>query len=122
MDQPGTLIKFGKLEHLQQIRDEGLLYLNNLPYFWNIEDEELRGDPFDCAVQVIRGPKVTMVMPDGNEVTICTDYSARIHPSEPERINHAYPVNPHKRAFAMMEPRVFTMEPHHQCLKPGIGG
>ena len=87
MDQPGTLIKFGKLEHLQQIRDEGLLYLNNLPYFWNIEDEELRGDPFDCAVQVIRGPKVTMVMPDGNEVTICTDYSARIHPSEPERIN-----------------------------------
>jgi hypothetical protein len=87
MDQPGTLIKFGKLEHLQQLRDEGFLYMNNLPYFWNIEDEELRGDPFDCAVQVIRGPKVTMVMPDGNEVTVCRDYTAKIRPSEPEKIN-----------------------------------
>ncbi len=87
MEQPGTLIKFGKLEHLQQLRDEGLLYLNNLPYFWEIEDEELRGDPFDCAIQVIRGPKVTMVMPDGNEMTMCTDYTAKIRPSEPEKIN-----------------------------------
>ena len=87
MDQPGTLIKFGKLEHLQQLRDEGLLYLNSLPYFWEIEDEELRGDPCDCAIQVIRGPKVTMVMPDGNEVTLCTDYTARIRPSEPEKTN-----------------------------------
>jgi hypothetical protein len=87
MDQPGTLIKFGELEDLHQFREDGLLYLNNLPYFWNIEDEELRGDPFDCAVQVIRGPKVTMVTPDGKEVTICTDYSARIHPSDPEKIN-----------------------------------
>lgn len=87
MDQPGTLIKFGKLEHLRQLRDEGLLYLNNLPYFWEIEDEELRGDPCDCAIQVIRGPKVTMVMPDGNEVTLCKDYTARIRPSKPEKIN-----------------------------------
>jgi len=87
MDQPGTLIKFGKLEHLQQLREEGLLYLNNLPYFWNIEDEELRGDPCDSAIQVIQGPKVTMVMPDGNEATICTDYTARIRPSKAEKIN-----------------------------------
>lgn len=87
MDQPGTLIKFGKLEHLHQFRDEGLLYLNNLPYFWNLEDEELRGDPFDCAVQVIRGPKITMVMPDRNEVTVCRDYTLKIRPSEPEKIN-----------------------------------
>lgn len=97
MDQPGTLIKFGDLEHLQQFRDEGLLYLNNLPYFWNIEDEELRGDPFDCAIQVIRGPKVTMVMPEGKEVTICTDYCARIHPSKPENLNIfcMYALRPH---------------------------
>lgn len=87
MDQPGTLIKFGKLEHLQQLRDEGLLYMNNLTYFWNIEDEELRGDPFDCAFQVIRGPKITMAKPDGTEVIVCTDYTARIRPSNPETIN-----------------------------------
>jgi len=87
MDQPGTLIKFGKLEHLQQLQNEGLLYMNNLPYFWEIEDEELRGDPLDSAVQVIRGPKVTMVMPDGNEVNVCRDYTLKIRPSEPEKIN-----------------------------------
>jgi len=88
MDQPGTLIKFGKLEHLQQLRDDGLLYLNNLPYFWNIEDEELRGDPFDCAIQAIRrGPKITMVLSDGKEVTVCRDYTLRIRPSKPEKIN-----------------------------------
>lgn len=87
MDQPGTLIKFGKVEHLKQLRDDGILYLNNLPYFWDIEDEELRGDPFDCSVQVIRGPKVTIMMPDGKEATVCTNYTARIQPSEPERIN-----------------------------------
>jgi hypothetical protein len=57
MEQPGTLIKFGKLEHLQQLQDKGLLYMNNLPYFWNIEDEELRGDPLDCAAQVLRGQR-----------------------------------------------------------------
>ncbi|TFG90779.1 MAG: hypothetical protein E4H16_01145 [Candidatus Atribacteria bacterium] len=87
MDEPGTLIKFGKLEHLQQLQDEGILYLNHLPYFWNIEDEELRVDPFDCAVQVLRGPKVTMVMPNGNEMTVCRDYTMRSEPPEPERIN-----------------------------------
>jgi len=88
MEQPGTLIKFGKLEHLQQLQDEGLLYMNNLPYFWNIEDEELRGDPLDCAAQVIRGPKVTMIMPDGNELIVCRDYFClRIRPLKPEKIN-----------------------------------
>ena len=111
MDQPGTLIKFGKLEHLQQLRDDGLLYLNNLPYFWNIEDEELRGDPFDCAFQVIRGPKVTMIMPDGNELTVCRDYTLKIRPSAPEKINifcmyalrplieGAFPVNEKNQRF-----------------------
>jgi hypothetical protein len=28
-----------------------------------------------------------MVMPDGSEVTLCRDYTAKIRPSEPEKIN-----------------------------------
>jgi hypothetical protein len=88
MEQLGTLIKFGKIEHLKQLRDEGLLYLNTLPYFWKIEDEELRGDPFDCAIQAIRrGPKITMFLPEGKEVTLCRDYTMKILPLEPEKIN-----------------------------------
>jgi len=98
MDQLGTLIKFGKLEHLQQLQDDGLLFMNNLPYFWKIEDEELRGDPFDCAIQAIqRGPKITMVLPDGKEVTLCRDYTMKILHLEPEKINIfcMYALRPH---------------------------
>ena len=88
MDPSGTLIKFGELEHIQQLQEEGLLYLNTLPYFWKIEDEELRGDPFDCAIQAIRrGPKITMVLPEGKEITLCKDYTMKILPIEPEKIN-----------------------------------
>ena len=47
MEEPGTLIKFGQHEHLLQLQDEGLLYLNNLPFFWEIENDELRGDRWD---------------------------------------------------------------------------
>jgi len=50
MGEPGTLIKFGQRKHLLRLRDEGLLYMNNLPYFWKIEDDELRGDPFDWGI------------------------------------------------------------------------
>ncbi len=52
MGEPGTLIKFGLQDHLLQLQDEGLLYMNNLPCFWKIEDEELRGDPCDCIDEV----------------------------------------------------------------------
>ena len=38
VEEFGTLVKFGKQDHLLQLQDEGLLYLNNLPYFWEIED------------------------------------------------------------------------------------
>ena len=49
MGETGTLIKFGQLEHLLRLRDEGFLYMNNLPYFWKIEDDELRGDLRHCT-------------------------------------------------------------------------
>ena len=98
MAQPGTLIKFGKLDHLKQLQDKGLLFMNILPYFWKIEDEELRGDPFDCAIQAIRrGPMITMVMSDGKEVTLCRDYTMKIRPLNPEKINIycMYALRPH---------------------------
>ena len=59
MGEPGTLIKFGQQEHLLRLRDEGLLYMNHLQYFWKIEDDELRGDPFDCITEVARGPRIS---------------------------------------------------------------
>ncbi len=61
--------------------------MNKLPYFWGIEDEELRGDPFDCVAEVTRGPKVTMRLPDGTDLVIGGNWVLRMHPPTPERIN-----------------------------------
>ena len=47
MSEVATLVKFGSHEHILQLQQTGLLYLNNLPYFWKIEDQELRGDRYD---------------------------------------------------------------------------
>ena len=87
MGEPGTLIKFGQQEHLLQLQDEGLLYMNHLPYFWEIEDEELRGDPFDCIAEVARGPKIGFTVADGKEVFMEGIWTLRMHPREPEKIN-----------------------------------
>jgi hypothetical protein len=86
MVEPGTLIKFGRLEHLLQLQSEGLLYMNDLPYFWKVEDED-RGDPFDCIAEVQRGPKVGFALPDGKEVFMEGEWAVRMHPPEHEKIN-----------------------------------
>ena len=80
MGEPGTLIKFGQREHLLRLRDEGLLYMNNLPYFWKIEDDELRGDPFDCIAEVAGGPRIGFSSADGKEVFMEGNWTLRMHP------------------------------------------
>jgi hypothetical protein len=87
MGEPGTLIKLGEQEHLLQLQDEGLLYMNLLPYFWEIEDEELRGDPFDCIAEVARGPKIGFTVADSKEVFMEGNWTLRMYPPEPEKIN-----------------------------------
>lgn len=87
MGEPGTLIKFGKQKNLLRLRDEGLLYMNNLPYFWKIEDDELRGDPFDCIAEVARGPRISFPSADGKEMFMGGNWTIRMHPPEPEKIN-----------------------------------
>jgi hypothetical protein len=87
MGEPGTLLKFGQQEHLLRLRDEGLLYMNHLPYFWKIEDDELRGDPFDCIAEVARGPRISFPSTEGKELFIKGNWTLRMHPPEPEKIN-----------------------------------
>ncbi len=87
MGEPGTLIKFGQQEHLLQLQDEGFLYMNHLPYFWKIEDEELRGDPFDCNARIERGPRIGLTLEDGREVFMEGTWTLGAPPSEPEKIN-----------------------------------
>ncbi len=105
MTEPGTLIKFGNQENIEQLQTDGLLYLNNLPYFWEIEDDELRGDPFDSVAEVSRGPKVVFPTPDGKEVTLEGEWVMRITPPEPERINIycMYALRPFAGSFPVHE-------------------
>ena len=49
MGEKATLLKLGARDHIIKLQTEGLLYMNNLPYFWVLEDAELRGDPNDGA-------------------------------------------------------------------------
>ena len=42
--------------------------MKNLPYFWQIEDQGLRGDKLDGLNEVHRGTKGTIVFRNKNEV------------------------------------------------------
>lgn len=87
MGEPGTLIKFGRQDHLLQLQEEGLLYMNHLPYFWSIEDQELRGDPFDSNFRIERGPRIGMTLPDGREAFLEGTWTLGMQPANPEKIN-----------------------------------
>ena len=83
-----TLVKFGQHEHICQLRDEGLLHMNNLPYFWQIEDEELRGDKFDSVAEINRGSSgIAIPENEPDKPVTITSWNLRRHPYQPERIN-----------------------------------
>lgn len=42
-----ALLKFGKLEHLQALRDKGHIHCKPITYFGDLEDECHRGDPLE---------------------------------------------------------------------------
>lgn len=44
-----ALLKFGKLEHLLSLRNEGNLHCKTLKYFAELEDECHRGDPLEAV-------------------------------------------------------------------------
>lgn len=87
MGESGTLIKLGQQEHLIRLQEEGLLYLNTPQYFWDVEEKELRGDPFDCIAKVARGPKIGIILADGKEIFMEGEWTYRMYQPEPEKIN-----------------------------------
>lgn len=88
MGEPATLMKFGRLEHLQQLRTEGLLYMNPLRCFWKIEDEELRGDPADGIAELRRGNRGEARFVDRPEVVFSINsWTLRIPPANADGIN-----------------------------------
>lgn len=103
------LIKFGKPEHILSLKETGLLYMNNLPYFRKIEDEELRGDLNEGVDELAHGTKGHVVIhgdantPD-RKISV-SDFSLRIGPDEPEKINLfcMYALRPDSETFQIDE-------------------
>lgn len=85
-----TLIKFGNKEHIERLRYDGELYLNNLPYFWNIEGDEVRQDLNDSLKEFQMGNKgrATIKTDEGRDVEIeITKWKFRVPPPNSETIN-----------------------------------
>lgn len=108
------LIKFGSYEHLKQLQDEGLLYMNNLPYFWKIEDGELRGDHLDGVSRIEQGHKVTI----GRDVVIGGKWIMRMPPPKPEKINifSMYALQPYITKSFPVDSRNFRFGEHALVL------
>lgn len=85
--ETAALIKFGDYDHLCSLRDKGEIFMNNLPYFWKIEDDELRGDPCDSVDEIHRGSKGHgEILSTGHKFQI-SSFVLRIGPDTPETIN-----------------------------------
>ena len=135
-----TLVKFGRLEHLEMLRD-GIMYLNTLKYFWEIEDGDLRGDRFDTIDKIIRhNTGVIELTPKGGKTLRgeVVNFEYREHTSEPESINlfcmyalrpahGSFPVDPRNLAFGdyalvLLEPQRFIDLTHQAIVDNGIQG
>jgi len=82
-----ALIKFGSYKNISSLRDQGVVYMNTLPYFRNIEDNDLRGDPFDSVSEIQRGTKGHVLIPSTGQKLQITSFDLRIGPESPEKIN-----------------------------------
>lgn len=48
-----TFLKFGSLENMTNLLENGTIYMNPIQYFRKVEDEELRGDKYEGASKII---------------------------------------------------------------------
>ncbi|MFC1934776.1 hypothetical protein ACFLXZ_00470 [Chloroflexota bacterium] len=88
MVEKATLVKFSQYEHICQLRDEGILYMNNLPYFWQIEDEELRGDKLDSIAEIRRGNSgIAVPKNEPDKPVTITSWNSWRYPCQPEKTN-----------------------------------
>jgi hypothetical protein len=141
MGEHATLIKFGNSQNILELQEYGLLYMNNLPYFWHIEDSFLRGDQEDSVAEVHRGSIGSVTFTDGTVFDI-SDWNLLLPPSCPENINifcmyalrpfsNSFPVNEQNYMFGdtalvLLQPQEFINRihsflqdrsiPHHAAL------
>lgn len=49
-------LKFGNEENLNDLLQNGTIYMNSIQYFRNFEDDELRGDSYEGVIEIINSP------------------------------------------------------------------
>lgn len=58
------LLKFGKKQHLEEFRENGLVYMNSRNFFSKLEHDCVRADPFEGTDRIIQ-PRDTHVTIEG---------------------------------------------------------
>ncbi len=56
-------LKIGKKEHIKDLYENGTIFMNPVQYFRNIEDQELRGDNYEGASEIINSLPGTFRIP-----------------------------------------------------------
>ncbi len=136
--ESAALIKFGSYENICSLRDKGEIYMNTLPYFREIEDNELRGDPFDSVNEIQRGTKGHVLIPNSDKKIQITNFEIRIGPDEAEKINlycmyalrarpESYPINEKNfkfgsHALIIFKAQLFMDKLRNSLKEKGING
>lgn len=56
-------IKIGSEEYMRDLYENGTIYMNTLRYFRKVEDGGLRGDPYECASDIVDRNDATIRLP-----------------------------------------------------------
>ena len=84
----GTLCKIGRREHMVALQESGVVYMNTLKTFWDIEDGGLRGDILDGVDHMANGVHAEMRTPTGELIPAdITSWTLQTRTGEPEKIN-----------------------------------
>lgn len=136
-----TLIKFGRCDHLEALRDDGVLYMNTLEYFWSVEDDDARGDPYDCNTSIHHGKSGTVEIPTADGRTIVgkvSNFEYRVHTAHPDQINlfcmyairpafGSFPIDARnlrfgEHALVFLQPQEFIDRTRQAIRESGRGG
>ena len=136
MGEQATLVKFGKESHMRRLHTEGLLYMNNLPFFRAIEDGQLRGDQNESVDRIEKGTAGTVTVASALPPLQLTSWTLRIGPDYPERVNlfcmvavrpqfGCYPVDERNfrlgdYAVVLTHPQRFIERAHATLISQGI--
>jgi hypothetical protein len=84
------LIKFHENRYINPFYEEGLIYMNTLPYFQQIKDKQIRGDKCENLTSVLQPNKVKVLI-NGIEITdIISPITIYNSPDDLNKFTHVF--------------------------------